>query len=257
MPRQRLRIDTAEDQEYRARLSRIKNMGIPVGRAVDPPHEPDRLTFEQTGSELPSIYELPLNEVAVIVPAKMTILQSGTLITAAVMMPPWEESHIDLWDDPENAHYRYLVGMLYHQPPTFLNRWLTSGVPLRPRQVEGVIIAHGYISVPPKCHDETSVTVKLLLMDERENELSFEFGVRMDRSVMRKCERQQQERREFARSTEGRGLFQPRGGQLRDQKNVSPEDAIKQIRVSGGHDTIGDAKNSGNQTRRANPGAPG
>src|ERR1022692_937325 len=119
MPTQRLKINTTEDQEYRARLSRIKNMGIPVGRAVDPPHEPDRLTFEQTGSELPSIYELPLNEVAVIVPAKMTILQSGTLITAAAMMPPWEESHIDLWDDPENAHYRYLVGMLYHQPPTF------------------------------------------------------------------------------------------------------------------------------------------
>src|ERR1035438_804160 len=113
MPRQRLRINTTEDQEYRARLSRIKNMGIPVGRAVDPPREPDRLTFEQTESELPSIYELPLNEVAVIVPAKMTILQPGTLITAAAMMPPWEESHLDLWDDLEAQYYRDRKSVAY------------------------------------------------------------------------------------------------------------------------------------------------
>ena len=259
MPTQRLRrLTRTEDQEYCTRLSRLEELGIPVGCAVDPVDEPDRLTLEQTEDELPTIYELPAGEVAVIVPAKLTVRKSGILLAAVAMMTPWEAWPLDLWEDPEDSpYYKELIGALYHQPPTILNDWLTRGLPLRPRQVEGVIIAHGYASVPRACQDETLVTVQLLLEDERRNELSFEFGVRMDRSVMRKCERQQQERREFARSTEGRGLFQPRGGQLRDQKNVSPEDAIKQIRVSGGHDTIGDAKNSGNQTRRANPGAPG
>jgi hypothetical protein len=236
MPRQRLRINTTEDQEYRARLSRIKNMGIPVGRAVDPPREPDRLTFEQTESELPSIYELPLNEVAVIVPAKMTILQPGTLITAAAMMPPWEESHLDLWDDLEAQYYRYLVGMLYHQPPTILNDRLTSGVPLRPRQVEGVIIAHGYGSIPSQYHDESLVTMELLLKDERRDELCFNFEVRVDRSMKRKYERQHQERLADLRLTKGGGLYAPKRGQLGDQKSVSRKEAIKQPYASG-HDT--------------------
>jgi hypothetical protein len=280
MPRQRLRIDTAADQEYRARLSRIKNMGIPVGRAVDPPHEPDRLTLEQTESEWSIIYELPLNEVAVIVPATLTILKSGILITDVAMMTPWEESSIDLWDPEERPYYyKELIDTLYHQPPTFLNDWLTSGVPLRPRQVEGVIIAHGYISVPPKCHDETLVAVKLSLMDERLNELSFRFGVRVDRSVMRKCERRRRERgefdpakrsglfgpnsgqlrdqmrvsrdkaimqphvsREFAQSAKGSGLFEPKGGQLRDQKSVSRDEAIKKPHIRGEHDATGDPR---------------
>jgi len=236
MPTQRLRLNTTEDQAYRARLSRLKNLGIPVGCAVDPRYEPGRLTFEQTESELPSIYELPLNEVAVIVPAEMTILKPGILITDSAMMSPWEEWPIDLWDDPESPYYKDLIGTLYYQPPTFLNDWLTSGVPLRPRQVEGVIIAHGYLSVPPECHDETLVTVELLLRDERRNELSFEFGVRVNRSVMRKCERQQRERREFAPSAKRRGLFEPKGGQLRNQKSGSRDEAIKQPYIGGEHD---------------------
>jgi hypothetical protein len=93
----------------------------------------------------------------------------------------------------------------------------------------------GYIPVPPECHDETLVTVKLLLMDERRNELSFGFGVRVDRSVMRKCERQQRERRAFAQSTKGGELFEPKRGQSGDQKSVSPGETLKQPRASGKH----------------------
>jgi len=105
--------------------------------------------------------------------------------------------------------------------------------------VEGVIIAYGYVSVPPQCHDETLVTVQLLLEDERRDELSFEFGVPVDRSVMRKCERQQRERREFARSVKGGGLFEPKGGRLRDPESVSRD---KQPQAGGDHDTTCDAR---------------
>lgn len=146
-------------------------------------------------------------------PAKMTVLKSGILITHVAMMTPWEDFPLDLWDSRESSYYTDVIGGLCHFPPTVLNPWLKRDVPPRPRQVEGVIIAHGYISVPPECHDETLVTVSLLLMDERRNELSFEFGVRVDRSVMRKCERRQRERLAFARSTKGSGLFEPKGGQ--------------------------------------------
>ena len=77
MPTQRLRLNTTEDQAYRARLSRLEKLGIPVGCAVDSRHKPDRLTFEQTPYEFARIYELPSGEVAAVVPATMTVLRSG------------------------------------------------------------------------------------------------------------------------------------------------------------------------------------
>jgi hypothetical protein len=128
---------------------------------------------------------------------------------------------LDLWDPKESAYYADLIGGLYHFPPRVLNPWLERDVPLRPRQVEGVIIAHGYVSVPCECHDETVVGMKLLLMDERRNELRFDFRVGVDRSVMRKCERGQRGRREMARSVKGRGLVERKG--LRDQQRALPK----------------------------------
>src|ERR1035437_3403751 len=80
-----------------------------------------------------------------------------------------------------------------------------------------------YSSFPSQYHDESPVTVELLLRDERRKELSFDFGVRVDRSLKREYERRQRERREFARSTKGGGLFAPNRGQPGDQKSVSPE----------------------------------
>ena len=216
-------------------------MGILTGHSGDPAPEPDRITFEQTPDELARIYDLPSGEVAVVVPAKMTVLRSGILITDVAMMTPWEDWPLDLWDPLEGSHYPDVIAELCHFPPTVLNPWLQRNVPLRPRQMEGVIIAHGYISVPPECHDETLIAVKLLLTDKRRDQLSFEFGVRMDRSVMRKCERRQRERCEFAR-TMGKGLFEPKGGQPAARKSVSPEEVIKQSRAGPGHGVTCDAR---------------
>jgi hypothetical protein len=226
------------DQEYRARLSRLAKLGIPVGCAVDARHEPKRLTFEQIPDGFARIYELPLGEVAVIVPAKMTILKSGILITDVAIRTPWEDWPLDLWDPEETPYYKDLIGDLCHFLPTVLNPWLERDVPLRPRRQEGVIIAHGYIRVLPECHDETLVTVQLLLEDAGCNQLSFEFGVRVDRCVMRRCERQQRQRREFARSVKGGDLFEPKGGRLRDPESVSRD---KQPQAGGEHNATGDA----------------
>ena len=146
--------------------------------------------------------------------------------------------------DPEESPYYYteVISALYYSPPTILNSWLERDVPLRPRQLEGVIIAHGYVSVPRQCHDETLVPVELLLRDERYNELSFAFAVRVDRSVMRKCERQGRERRELALKRSA--LFQPKGLRVRDQKSVARQKAIKQPHVRDKHDATGGARTS-------------
>jgi hypothetical protein len=222
MPTKRSRLIKTEEQEYRTRLSWLEKMSIPIGPAGDPSPEPDRLTFEQTWDELARIYELASGAVAVVVPAKMIVLKSGILITDVAMMTPWGDL-LDLDDPEESPDYKGVIGSLYHSPPTLLNPYLERDLPLDVRQVKGVIIAHGQSSIPSKYHDESPVTVELLLRDERREELSFDFGVRVDRSMKREYERRQREQIEHSRWTKRTGLFGPARRQPGDQKSVSPE----------------------------------
>lgn len=229
MPIQRLRLSPAEYQGYRAHLTRLETLGIPVGDAVDLPETPDRFTLEQSDHELPLIYQLALSEVVVIAPAKLTVRKSGVLITATAMLTPWGVWPLDLSDPDDSPHCKELIGKLYH-PPTFLNDWLMRTRPLRSCQVEGVIIAHGYVSVPSEVKDGSLVRVELLLEDERRNELSFPFIVELNRSVVIKRMWRELERRKSARSIKGRALFAPKGGNLREEKCILPaETNIKHI----------------------------
>ena len=224
MTTQRSRLSKTEYQEYRARLLRLKQLGTPIGSADDPSPEPDRLILEQIQPAFARLYELPSGAAAVVVPARMTVLTSGILITAREMTTGLDDWPLDFSDPNEWPYYQDVIGGLLPYSPAVLNDWLTSGLPLRPRQVEGVIIANGWISVPPECHDETLVTVKLLLWDERSNEICFEFEVRVDRSLKRMYERRQRERSELVRLTKRVGLYEPAAGQTGNQKNVSPEE---------------------------------
>lgn len=79
------------------------------------------------------------------------------------------------------------------------------------------------------------VTVELLLADERDNEMCFAFRVRVDRSLKRRYEQQQRERQERVRLTKPRGGLYD-GGQLGDQKSVSPTGAVQPRHPSGDDD---------------------
>ena len=212
-----------EDQEHRARLMRLQQLGIPIGSADDPSPEPDRLTVEQIQPEFARIYDLPSGAVAVVALARMTVAISGILITDREMITPWDDDYpLDLGDPETWESYRDVIDGLLPLSPTVLNDCLTNGLPLPRRQVEGVIIANGWISVPPECHDETHVTVELFLRDERRNEFCFKFGVRVDRSVKHKYERRQRDRRVGAPKRVG--LYESAAGQPENQKNVLPEE---------------------------------
>ena len=185
MPTQRMRLTRTKYQEDRARLLRLEKMGIPIGSAGDSSQAPERLTLQQIDHQPAMIYELPLGDVAVVVPAKMTVT-SRILITDLEMTTPWDDLLLDLSDPEEIPCYEDLIAKLPEPPPEILNHRLTGGDPLRLCQKEGVIIAHGWSSVPSKCRDGTLVTVKLFLGDERDNELCFGFEARVDRSLKRK-----------------------------------------------------------------------
>ena len=229
MPTQRFKLNSAENQAHRARLSNLKKLGIPIGD-VDPRDTPDRFTLEQTDRECALVYELPSNEIAVIVPAKLTVRKSGILITDMRMTTSWDDWPLDLWHAEDSPHWTDVIGRLYHQPPTILNDYLVSALPLRPRQIDGVVIAHGYTTVPWECSQETVVAIQLLLEDERRDQFSFEFDARLDRRVMRKFERRREERSIFLRSNQGR-RFAPWG--LRDQASAPQQDGPQMSGMNG------------------------
>jgi hypothetical protein len=133
---------------------------------------------------LPQIYELPSGMVAVVVPAKITVLVSGILIIDVAITIPRIDCPLELSDPTENKYYPDLIGQLPYTRPKLLNGWLTSEVPLRPRQEKGVIVAEGWTSAPTGLRDETLEKVELSLRDERSNELCFDFQVRVGCSLM-------------------------------------------------------------------------
>jgi len=212
---------TLTNQESSDRLSRLERLGVPIGSAADRSPEPERLIFEQIPQEFARLYELPSGEVGVVVPARMTVLISGMLITNYEITTILDEFPLDLSDPDEWQNYPAMIDTLCSERP-LLNRYLTSSLPLRPCQVEGVIVANGWSVVPPQWHDNTTLRVKLCLQDERRNEIPFEFRVQLDRSLKRAYERKQARRREsMPLRRRGAGLFAPAAGPLGDPTSVA------------------------------------
>jgi len=220
MPTHKSKLTRTEDQDYRDRLARLEKMGFQVGSASPLPAEPDRIILKQILHEFGKIYELPSGAVAVVAPAKLIVPISGILPLACEMMIPWDDFPLELSDPTESIHYRKLIDEFPYHRTELLNHWLTSTTPLSRRQVEGVIVAEGWTSFPPKYHDETLVPVKLLLRDERGDEMCWPFGVRVDRGLKRQYERRQQERRERMR------LTKPSAYTTGDRKSARTKEAI-------------------------------
>lgn len=117
-----------------------------------------------------------------------------------------------------------------------LNDLLKRGLPLGLRQVEGVILAKGQSTVPPQFHDETLLKAELILADERRNEISAKFDVRLDRSLIRKHEALLRMRRERLPLNGRRGgLYGPHTGPLGDKKSPAPEKAINPSHTDAGY----------------------
>jgi len=226
MPTQKLKGTKTGNQEDRARLSRLEEIGVLIGCVPHPSPEPDRLALEQIDHDFARMYELLSRRVVVVVPATMRVLISGILITEVAIGIPRIDCPLELSDPTGDTFYPDLMDRLfYNLRPKLLNDYLTSEVPLRPRRVQGVIIAEGWVDVPPELQDEALVKVELSLLDERCNVLPFDFGVRVDRSLKRKYEGRVQEHRERLRLINRDGGSSERG-QRRNQKSASPEEAI-------------------------------
>lgn len=193
MPRPKLRLSTAECKAYRDRLLRLRKMHIATGPTGDLVDEPARLLVEQLDHQPGSLYQLPLGEVALIVSARLTVLTSGVVITDAMVTTSWADLSLDLSDAQDCAYdpkeCSYLEGLAsdpFDVSSKCFNAMLTRGVPLLPQKEYGVIFAKGWGSIPVECKDGSQIPVRIILTDHRNNQLSFNFDVLIDRSIERK-----------------------------------------------------------------------
>ena len=231
MTRPRLQLTV---QEYRARLSRLKEWGIPIDSAAGPSPEPDRLILEPINPGSARLYELPSGAVIVTAPARLTVLISEVLITDHEMIVSLDDCPLELDDPEEWEGYTDVIDCLPYSAKV-LNPRLTRGQPLRRQREEGVILGMGWCKVPAQLHDETPLNVTLRLFDERSNDICAEFDVRLDRSLMRIYARKFKMRHANTPAAK-RDLYAPGSGSMEDQNTVTPEKSGKPSDAIGGDD---------------------
>ena len=223
MPIRKSRLIGEEQQEFRARVLRLKRAGIVTGTSGKPSSVPKRFILRQIDRELARIHDLPSGEVAAVMLCELMALKPGATIRHCAMTPPWGGPQLDLSEPQESPWYDGLIQGLPHSPPTVLNRWLTGQAPLpRGPKLEGVVIATGQNSAPPNYHNEMQVVMELSLTDEKGNKLEFEFKARVDRSLKRKYERQQ--RYDAPQLKKRDGLYGGQKSELGGRKQVPPKE---------------------------------
>jgi hypothetical protein len=210
MPIRKRRLTRIETLEYRARLAQLEKMGILVGSTVESPPDPDRLTLEAIHDGTGKIYDLPSQAILIVIPARLIVLKSGMLVTDVSLKIPWDDCPLELNEFGQELTFDKLMRDTLPDPlPTILNRWLKSEVQFRPRRTEGVILAEGWTSFPAEYQHDMPVPVQLLTQDEKHHQLTFDFEVRVDRSVKRRYEQRQQEYYQSIRLTQPPGQFIP------------------------------------------------
>jgi len=214
-----------EIQEYRRSLRRLQEMGIQVGSDGDFVNQPPWLNIEQVDTELASFYEYPGNMVAVRLFAKLTVMRPGSIITDVEIGPTWNCVPLHL-TGAESAFYKDLLKGLPAYPPNILNGLLTHHEPLRPRQEEGLILAHGWTEVPLAVRDHSPIIIDLSLVDQRGGEISFEFQATLDRAARQRYEDEKFER--AARTPSRQPIFVHTDRGSTDREEVSRPNATKE-----------------------------
>jgi hypothetical protein len=210
MPIRKPRLTKSEFLDHCTRLVQLEQMGVPVESRFASPPDPNWLILEAIHDGTARIYDLPSWAIVIVIPARLSVLKSGMLITDVSVRIPWDDFPLEL-NQPDTGIVceELLQGALPNPLPKVLNSFLKSENPLRRRCVEGLILAEGSTDFPAEYQDGMPLTVQLLIEYDRRNKLEFDFEVRVDRSVKRSYERRQQRYYQSFRLTQPPGQFIP------------------------------------------------
>lgn len=212
MPIQKRRLNRAEELDYRKRVHDLREQNVRTG--PDVLSRPPRLILKQIFPDFARIYELAqssdCSQVILAVPVEMIVPKPGLLIAEVDLYAPWDGDPLDL-DEPAKPipFYDEVINDCQFRRASIVNKHLRSNLPLRPQRIAGLIVGHGWTDFPSACHDESLVTAALSIIDGNGDELYFELKVRVDRNFRRKCDRDRQQRSEWAARQKSTGPFGP------------------------------------------------
>jgi hypothetical protein len=134
MPYRKTRLNRTEKAECLRYLRQLQAEGVDVeipSAWIDPSPDPDRLALEQIHhTATATIYDLPSSAVAIVLPARMTVLKAGLLVVDVAIMTPWDDFLLELIEPGESFMNEGLMGGVLPEPsPTILNGWLQECSP--------------------------------------------------------------------------------------------------------------------------------
>jgi hypothetical protein len=212
MPKTRERMTIAEAKENRTRLQRLREIGIVTGAAGDLSAKPHRFRLQQTDSDFGRVYTWPNGGVVAVVFARLTVLESGVMITDSQMIGQWDEFPLDLSDVREHRLFSEIAPDIPHQASILNDLLVGRPTPLRLCQPEGAVIAIGWTDKLRAYRDQTFLTMELQLMDERDYETHWRFEGRLDRTFEHKYERHLERTHQITRVQQRGGLYGDRIG---------------------------------------------
>lgn len=199
MPTRQRPLKKKEQSDYEATCSQLEKLGIEAkcNRIPDPKQR--CFSLEPIYEEFARAHDLPDGSVAVTLPAKLTVLKSGVMFNDALVLPQWDDASLDLEEPQEHRHFAEFIRDFPRFEPTVLNKFLVGRqLPLRPCQLEGLIIAIGWSHVPAVYQDEKRVSFKVCLTDRQEAEVRCNFIARVDRRLKLRYESQRPDPKQVA-----------------------------------------------------------
>jgi hypothetical protein len=190
MPTKRSRLTGREQEEDSARRLQLQKLRIVTEVAEDFPPQPKRFILEPVDPDFARLFPWPTGDVAVVLPAMLTVLKSGVVFTDAAVFCSGDGFPLDIEDSPSHPYWDRLQREGPWYPPRVLNDLLVEKpVALRPRRHVGLIIATGWTGPSTDYDDNKRVTLEVWLKDEQCSEVSCDFTARVDRRFWREYER--------------------------------------------------------------------
>jgi hypothetical protein len=199
-----------KQSDYQSCLRHLREIGVVTGPIPPTGSKHTLPKLEQIDADLARVYELPDEEVAVVLPAKLTVLHSGGMIMDMRLTLPWSDCLLEV-GDPRNHQFFPEVTQDWPGPLKILNDWLVDReVPLRTCQRSGLIVGTGWAPVPAAYPANREVQIELSLFDQWDNVMRFEFKARLDRHIARtSVVRRTSLLRNASTASKSAGLFEP------------------------------------------------
>jgi hypothetical protein len=141
----------------------VQNVALVLGRHSS---RPMSLHLALLENDFTQVYELPSDEVVVIVPCELMAMTSNLVIIEPRITLSVGSCDVDCDEGNSSSNCWDLINKLYYPPVTLLNKWLSGEISLPDRKLKGIIVASGWGPLPASYFDRSPSSIHLHLLDK-------------------------------------------------------------------------------------------